>query len=357
VATRESVDVLLVSPGTTAGWRRVDSEFAALLRELGLTVATVTSAYRVARHLRKAMALTDLAEAAAMRRALTRGLRRHRPRAIVYSSTQAAMLQPRKRLVGAGVRFDALTTVNRPGARNFLQHRLERRALAQVALLLPSGLDASSRLPPRTLEGALVVALPLSIELPPETPAEREPLVVCYAGNPDKKGLDVIARAWGQARTAGRRLVVTGIEEDAGRAFLAGRSVEEPERIEWAGTLDPERFRALTARAEVFASASRFEDYGLAQLEALADGALLVTAPSPGPYEALPLARELEPRLVAPDASPSALARALETAFETSEPVRAAYRDRARSLVTPYARSELRSRVARQVLPVLLPSD
>jgi hypothetical protein len=33
---RTPVDVLLVSPGTTAGWRRVDRELAELLEELGL---------------------------------------------------------------------------------------------------------------------------------------------------------------------------------------------------------------------------------------------------------------------------------------------------------------------------------
>ena len=356
MAAREPIDVLLVSPGTTAGWRRVDSDFAGLLEELGLSVATATSGYSIVRHLRKTMALTDLAEGAAMRRALTRALRRHRPRAIVYSSTQAAMLQPGRRLAGAGVRFDALTTVNRPGVLNFVQHRLEGRALRRVALLLPWGIDPASRVPP-SLEHARVVALPPVIDLPPETAAERQPDVVCYAANPDKKGLDIVMRAWSSARTQGRRLVVTGIDPAAGGAFLSARSVPEPDRVEWAGALEPARFRSLTARAEVFVSAPRFEEYGLAQLEALADGALLVTTPSPGPYEALGLARRLEPQLVAADASPQALARVLDTAFEASEPARAAYREQARSLIMPYARAELRSRVEREVLPVLLGSS
>ena len=41
-------------------------------------------------------------------------------------------------------------------------------------------------------------------------------------------------------------------------------------------------------------TAPRREDYGIAQLEALADGCVLVTTPAPGPYAALPLARELD---------------------------------------------------------------
>ena len=50
---------------------------------------------------------------------------------------------------------------------------------------------------------------------------------------------------------------------------------------------------------------------GMAQLEALADGCLLVTTPAPGPYAALPIARELDPRLVGED-----LAAALRAALD-----------------------------------------
>ena len=63
-------------------------------------------------------------------------------------------------------------------------------------------------------------------------------------------------------------------------------------------------------------SASRYEDYGLAQLEALAAGLVLVTVPASGPYQALGLARELEPRLVARDDSPQALADASRRRWE-----------------------------------------
>ena len=95
------------------------------LEQLGLSVATCTPEYRFARHLRRSVLTTDLAEAAAMRHALTRALRRHRPRAIVYSSPRPAMLQPRSRLDGAtAVRFDAPAAVNR--------QRLRRRPAARA---------------------------------------------------------------------------------------------------------------------------------------------------------------------------------------------------------------------------------
>jgi glycosyltransferase involved in cell wall biosynthesis len=301
------------------------------------------------------MQLTDLAEAAAMRFCVSRALRRAGPRVILYSTTQSTMLQPRSRLRGAAVRFDALAAVNRPGRANALQHRLERRALAHAAMLLPWGLDPALRVPPEMRRESRVVALPVAIGTAARAEGPREPIAVTYAGNPDKKGLALIAEAWGLAGPQGRRLVVTGIDAAAGRAHLRSRGVEEPAGTEWAGVLAQAEHDALIARAELYLSASRIEEYGVAQLEALAAGALLVTTPSRGPYEALPLARRLEPRLVGSERSPQALSVALRAALELPEAARAAYRERARELVSPYSREELRRRLERDVLPALLP--
>ncbi len=178
--------------------------------------------------------------------------------------------------------------------------------------------------------------------------------MLCYAGNPEKKGLDTIARAWSAAPPPGRRLVVTGIEAQAGRAFLRARDVPDPAAIEWAGHLDSARHAELLRRAEAYLSASRFEDYGIAQLEALASGTPLVTAPSPGPYPALGIARALEPALVARDDSPEALRTALRAALEMPAAARAEYLERARALVAPYSEAEVRRRLAQDVMPLLL---
>ncbi len=159
--------------------------------------------------------------------------------------------------------------------------------------------------------------------------------------------------AWRLAAPQGRRLVVTGIDAGRGRAYLRGCGASRRARSGPACCRQHEH-RALVGRAELYVSASRIEEYGVAQLEALAAGALLVTTPSHGPYEALPLARRLEPALVAADRSPQALAAALRAALDLPEPARAEYRERARELVAPYSREELRRRLERDVLPLLL---
>jgi glycosyltransferase involved in cell wall biosynthesis len=352
VARGESIDVLLVSPRTTAGWRRADDELVSALEALDVSVATCTSDYRIAGRLRRGVVSTDLAEAAAMRRSLTRALRRHRPRALVYSSPQATMLQPRRRLEGAtAVRFDVPAAVNRRGPGTGLLHALERRALGRVRLLLPIALepreDARAALDLKTP----AVALPIPVELSPRASAVREPLALAYAGNPEKKGLDLVAAAWSSA-PAPWRLVVTGIDAGDGRRFLRKRGVSEPERVDWAGFVDADRYDELLRRAALFVAGSRYEDYGLAQLEALAAGALLVTVPSDGPYEALRLARELAPGLVAGALSAEGLAQALGAALAVTD--RAGYSDRAAQLLRPYSRAELRRRLSEEVLPVLL---
>jgi hypothetical protein len=96
----------------------------------------------------------------------------------------------------------------------------------------------------------------------------------------------------------------------------------------------------------VFVTAPRREDYGTAQLEALADGCVLVTTPSPGPYAALPLARALDPRLVTTD-----LAAAIRAALD--DPA-AGYAERAAEMLAPWRPETVDRVVADELLPRLI---
>jgi glycosyltransferase involved in cell wall biosynthesis len=106
-------------------------------------------------------------------------------------------------------------------------------------------------------------------------------------------------------------------------------------------------------RARTFVNASRWEDFGLAQLEALSAGTPLVTVPSPGPYEALPLARKLAPELVAADVSAPALVEALRAGLALPADAVTRYGQRARELLAPYREDVLVRVVAGEVLPTL----
>jgi glycosyltransferase involved in cell wall biosynthesis len=114
-----------------------------------------------------------------------------------------------------------------------------------------------------------------------------------------------------------------------------------------AGKLDHDSFQSLLRGARTFVAAPRREDFGIAPLEALASGCRLVTAPSPGPYPALTLARQLDPRLVSDD-----VAGAIRIALDDPMP---GYAERAAELLEPFRREAVDRTVAEEVLPRLLP--
>ena len=189
-------DVLLLSLGTTLGWRVADAVFADELRAAGVDVAVESVRMGAAGRLRRAYPVTDLVEAAAARRALASGIEKHSPRALAISTTTAAMLADPRGLPYA-VRLDAPARLNRPGARNAILHRLERRALAGARLVLPLSRAAAAELP----DGAAPhVVLPAPVTIPAgAAPVQRERVAVAYTPDVKAKGLDVVCGAWAAA--------------------------------------------------------------------------------------------------------------------------------------------------------------
>lgn len=323
-----AADVLIVSLGSTTGLRASDEELAGGLRRAGAAVAVAVA--RRPREVRTYV-LTDLGWARAARAAAVAGLAEHEPRAVLYSTVTAALLWPRP----GAIRYDAPASANRPGRHGIWQRPLERRRLAQAPLLVPvdAGTVAET---PRPHAPALVVPIP--VQASPDTGSRRDIAVLTYAANPHKKGLDRVLAAWAAARRDDEELVVAG----------ADLRIEAP-GVRVAGRLRPERYRALLRRARVFATAPRREDYGIAQLEALADGCLLVTTPAPGPYPALALARALDPRLV--PSGDSGLATALRTALDDPIDI---YARQAADAVSRFSRDAVDAVVREDLLPRLL---
>ncbi len=356
----ERVNVLLVSLGSTEGLRVADDELAGSLRRAGANVAVASAGHPEAI---RTMMLTDLLWARAARRAAREALGGRRgtpPRSVVYSTTTAALLWP---LPGA-VRFDAAAAANRPGRHGLWQRPLERRRLRQAPLLLPSSVGAlaeAAAAVPGCERRALVLPAPISApalgeDARPEaepgsslgvprvghTPPGRDVAAVTYAANPRKKGFDRVLEAWRRVRRPSEQLVVTGVTSER----LRESGFDVPDDVRIAGPLSQCDHRALLRRARVFVCAPRREDYGIAQLEALAEGCLLVTTPAPGAYVALPLARELDPRLVSED-----LGAALRFALDAPA---ADYAARAAELVEPFTAAAVDRLVAEELLPRLL---
>jgi hypothetical protein len=350
------VDLLVVCSATTPGNRRSELELVTALSELGLDLAVASTDYGWVGRLPMSLNLIDLTHAVSLRLAVDRALKKVEPKAIIYGTGGAAYLEPVSRLARAAVRFDSLAAQNRPGLRHVTQRTLERRMVRRTALLVPW---SSAESWPELVHCShrLQITLPTPVEPSAPLVANREPVAVCYAGAPWKKGLDLVVEAWRLAALPEPyELVITGIDACEGRRWLSGRGLSEPPRVRWCGHLGASDYRHLVATASIYLAASRYEDYGIAQLEALADGALLVTTPSPGPYEALALARELDPDLVALDLRGPALAKVLREAHQLSEVERDAYHKRVSVLLRPYTRRAFRERLSTEVLPALFAS-
>ena len=327
---RAPVDVLIVSLGSTAGLRRADAELEGALRRAGATVAIARAARpRPVRTL----AATDLGWAIGARRGALAALARVRPRAVLYSTTTAALFGP----VAGAVRFDAVAAGNRPGRHGIWQRPREQHVLASAPLLVPWSARALDELPgdPVARGRSIVVPVPVGPSGLVGGADTRHLAAVTYAADPQKKGLDRVLATWERVRRADEQLVVAG-----------GPSGPLGPGARGTGLIEPDAYRALLRRARVFVTAPRREDHGLAQLEALADGAVLVTTPAPGPYVALPIARELDPRLVTDN-----LDRALRTALDDP---RRDYAARAAAALAPLRRDVVDAVVADRLLPALL---
>jgi hypothetical protein len=172
--------------------------------------------------------------------------------------------------------------------------------------------------------------VPVPVE-PSGVAGERDIAAITYGANPEKKGLDRVLAAWRRDRRADETLLVAGLagSDESGIAYLGMRSRAD--------------YRALLRRSRVFITAPRREDYGIAQLEALADGCMLVTTPSPGPYAALPIAHALDPRLVSPR---------LDVRAARDEPSEG-YAERAATALAAFSPAEVDRVVARDLLPLL----
>jgi glycosyltransferase involved in cell wall biosynthesis len=317
-------DIVVVTVESTTGWGSASRELAAAFERAGADVRLLgTGPVPPVR----TFMLTDLTQARAAARVTATALAERAPDAVVYCSITAALLWP----VPGAIWVDALAVENRPGRHGAWQRVVERRRLRQARLVLTMADSSMAPLrdPPET------VTVPVPVEPSGPQPASRDIVAVAYAGNPEKKRLDYILEAWQRAHRPGEKLLVAGID-----------ARDPMDGVEWTGRLPPAEYRALLRRARVFVAAPRREDYGIAQLEALADGCMLVTTPAPGPYPALELARRIDRRLVDDD-----LARAIRAALDQPLPD---YADRARAELAPFTHRAVDRTVAERVLPRLV---
>lgn len=348
------VDLLVVSPRTTPGLQRDHDELIDALNRLGLSTAVATSDYGALGRLRgMAYVVDELIVVGALWHATRRVLKSVRPRGVLIMTSVAGLMLPSRLLARSGVRFDGLANITRTSWWAAPTRLLERRCLRRAGLLLPYTRAIATAAAPLIEADMPCIVWPSPVRPGPEPASERTPGALCYANDPEKKGLDLAVRAWTVAAPSSHRLFVAGIEPDRARRYLRARKVMIPANVELCGRLPEASYRKLSASVLIYLGSSRVDEFATTQLEALWDGALLVTGPSKGPIEALQLARDLDSRLVAEELTTEALAASVRQALALAPLQREAYRKRARELLEPYSRDAFTHRLHDQVLPAL----
>ena len=267
-----AADVLLVSLGGTAGLREADAELAGSLRAGG----------RVGR---RRAAPRGRASGARMARDRARvGARRARGarRAAIDGAPAArgALLDrppPRcSRPRPGAIRFDAPAAGNRPGRHGIWQRPVERRRFARRAAA--RAVERRAGWPRRRARTPTRSSCPSRSSPRGPLGRARDVAAVTYGANPEKKGLDRVLAAW-RARAAARARSCSWSP-----ASTAGCGARPPGCAGACGSRGCAARvpGAAAAGAACSSRAPRREDYGIAQLEALADGCRLVTTPRRG---------------------------------------------------------------------------
>lgn len=120
---------------------------------------------------------------------------------------------------------------------------------------------------------------------PPPEPRERgqKYQVVSVAGLNEVKNLHILIEAFAQAFPHSAELTLGGEGPERGRLEALIRNLSLENRVTLLGGLDKHQIRDLLWRADLFASTSRTETFGMAIAEALATGLPVVATRSGGP--------------------------------------------------------------------------
>jgi hypothetical protein len=294
----------------------------------------------------------DIYQAACLAGAAVHALQEVRPRAIIYSSSHAALLQPRRSMREA-VWLDGPIANMRAGVRNAPIRALERTRQSRLDLAMGMSLQ---HLEARTAPLRCKTRVALHSPVDPSSPEARlppglePPFAVTYVSSPGGKGLDLAVDAWRRAEP-GMPLVVTGITAEAVTAYIGSPL---PATLRVIGPVSRPMQRAIVRHAAFYVSASRSEQYGIAQLEALADRVRLVSVPSRGVSDQVTLARRLHPMLVAQDVSSESLAISIANAIGMTAQEVSAYQARAADVMSSYSYVSFKRRLEQDVVPLLL---
>lgn len=302
------VDYLIVAENSSAGQKMYTKQRKRMLEELGYSVEPVSFSIPTVR-----ITLDFLRVAYAYKKNLEQYLKGVKPEVIEFCCPATIILQNKKiiKKYKTIVSFDLPFGVNIWHFGSTILHYLEKKKYHDVDMVI-SWTKYGKRflIDKYGIEEEKIIRIPYTLH-PDEVVYKiaDDGFAISYCSREmRRKGLDILVKAWSMIHK-NKKLVVAGVNEEDAALYLKKKSIKIRDNIEFAGMLMREEYLSMLAKSSFFISAARFEDFGIAVLEALSYGKPVAATPTIGPSEFL---REIDKNLISASLSPVDLANTIE---------------------------------------------
>ena len=304
----EKIDYLIVAENSTAGQKAYNNQRKRMLEELGYSVESVSFSIPTVR-----LTLDFLRVAYVYKKNLEQYLKGVKPEVIEFYCPATIILQNKKIIekYKTIASFDLPFGVNIWHFGSTILHHLENKSYHDVDLILSLTKYGKRFLIDKYgIEEEKIIRIPYTLH-PNEMVYKiaDDGFAISYCSKEmRRKGLDILIKAWIMLHE-NKKLVVTGVNKEDAVLYLKKKSIKIPDNIEFAGVMTREGYLSKLARSGFYISAARFEDFGIAVLEALSYGKPVAATPTFGPSEFL---REIDKNLISASFSPVDLANTIK---------------------------------------------
>jgi glycosyltransferase involved in cell wall biosynthesis len=344
----EKIDYLIVAENSTAGQKAYNNQRKRMLEELGYSVELISFSIPTVR-----LTLDFLRVAYVYKKNLEEYLKGVKPEVIEFYCPATIILQNKKMIkkYKTIASFDLPFGVNIWHFGSSILHHLENKSYHDVELILSLTKYGKRFLIDKYgIEEEKIIRIPYTLH--PDEMGYKiadDGFAISYCSREmRRKGLDILVKAWSMIHE-NKKLVVTGVNKEDAVLYLKKKSIKIPDNIELAGMLRREEYLSMLAKSSFFISASRFEDFGIAVLEALSYGKPVAATPTIGPSEFL---RGIDKNLISPSFSPVDLANTIKYIEEHIGDQK--MKQDIEKYVDNYNYSNIKERLKKNVLDVLL---
>lgn len=301
----QDIDYLIVAENATKGQEIYTNQRKDMLEELGYSTRIIKFDCPKMR-----ITLDMLRIAYIYRKNLEKYLKTIRPQIIEFYCPATLILQDSRLLEDFKIiaSFDLPFGINTLNFGSNILHSLERKKFNNADLIVSLTKYAEDFLVSEYKVKRQIVHLPYVL-----SPKEQSGISAfdgdfavsyCPKSRLDRKGLDILIKAWNEVNTS-KKIIIIGTDEKTASEYLVKKGIMLPENVEFISVLPRRDLLSLLSSCSFFISSSRFEEFGQIIIEVLSLGRPVISTPTIGPSELL---CKIDKKLISPTFSPSDLA-------------------------------------------------